>query len=218
MEHKTLPLEIKADGDEGVIAGYGSVFDNEDAYGDVVMRGAFSETLTKRMPKMLWQHDTWEPVGKWTEAREDDRGLYLSGKLAVNSTKGRDAYELVKAGALDGLSIGYRVSEDEMRGDSRYLKKIDLYEVSLVTIGANDRALIDSVKAGDITERDLERELKRMGFSGTASKALIAGGWKRYQDVLRDAGVVGPEDDPREVDELKQSLETLIASIGGRNV
>lgn len=218
MEKKTLPLEIKAEDEEGVISGYGSVFGNEDAYGDVVERGAFVASLQERMPKMLWQHDTWEPVGRWTEAREDERGLYLKGRLATKSTKGRDAYELIKEGALDGLSIGYRVSDFEMRGDNRYLKAIDLYEVSLVTIGANAQALIESVRSHDVTKRDIERLLKGNGFSATEAKAFVAGGWDRYQDVLREADVLGPEDDPREVGELKQSLETLLASIGGRHV
>jgi len=143
---------------------------------------------------------------------------YLKGKLATKSSKGSDAYELIKEGALDGLSIGYRVKDFEMRGDNRYLKEIDLYEVSLVTIGANSQALIDSVKAGEVSKRDIERLLKSNGFSATAAKAFVAGGWDRYQDVLREADALGPEDDPREVGELKQSLETLIASIGGRNV
>lgn len=218
MEHKTLSLEIKAEEDEGVITGYGSVFGNEDAYGDVVERGSFSASLQERMPKMLWQHDTWEPVGRWADVREDERGLYLKGKLATKSSKGRDAYELIKEGALDGLSIGYRVKDFEMRGDNRYLKQIDLYEVSLVTIGANSHALIDSVKAGEVSKRDIERLLKSNGFSATAAKAFVAGGWDRYQNILREADALGPEDDPREADELKQSLETLIANLGGRNV
>jgi len=218
MEKKELSLSFKAEGEEGVITGYGSVFDELDSYGDRVVPGAFAESLKERMPKMLWQHDMWEPLGRWTEAREDSKGLYLKGKLTTATTRGRDAYELIKDGALDGLSIGYRTRDYEMAGEDRLLRKVDLYEVSLVTIGANSKALISDVKASEMTERDFERSLKQLGFDRTAAKIITASGFKGYQDHLRDAGVLGPEDDLRDADELKQSLEKLLQNIGGQNV
>lgn len=212
METKSLDLEVKAEGDEGEFTGYGSVFDALDSQGDKIVRGAFTNSLVARMPKMLWQHNMGEPIGRWTEAREDSKGLYLRGKLSLGTTRGRDAYALMKDGALDGLSIGYRVpSGGAMReGNTRVLKEIDLWEVSLVTIPALSVAMVDGIKSGEFAEDDLEDLLRRNGFSRTAAKAVVSRGFKGYRDVLREAGVAGPEIDPREADEIKRKLETLM--------
>jgi len=214
MEQKHLSLEVKADGEPGEFTGYGSVFGNVDSYGDRIERGAFAGSLATRMPKLVWQHDIWQPIGKWVEAKEDDRGLFLRGKLTLGVEKGREAYELMKDGALDGLSIGYRTKAAVNDGNVRVLKEIDLWEVSLVTIGANPEALVTGVKS-DMTERELERLLRQQGFSRTEAKAITAHGFKGYRDVLRDAGVLGPEFDQRDADEVKRILETTLK--GGRN-
>lgn len=208
METKHLALEVKADGEAGEFSGYGSVFGNVDSYGDRIEAGAFSGSLATRMPKLVWQHDLYQPIGKWVEAKEDDRGLFLRGKLSLGVEKGREAYELMKDGALDGLSIGYRTKAAVNDGNVRILKEIDLWEVSLVTIGANPDALVTGVKS-DMTESDLEDVLRSKGFSRTAAKAIVARGWKGYRDVLREAGVAVPEVDPREADELKRLLQSL---------
>lgn len=213
MEHKALPIEVKADGDEGEITGYGAFFGNIDSYGDRIVKGAFADTLKERMPKMLWQHDMWEPIGKWTEAVEDEKGLLLKGKLTMGSARGRDAYALIKDGALDGLSIGFRTKSDEMVDNVRELREIDLYEVSIVTIGANSKALIETVKSGELTERDFERLLRDSGFDRTAAKVITAKGFKGYQDHLRDAGVLGPEADQRDADELKQAIIQMLEKV-----
>jgi HK97 family phage prohead protease len=214
MEVKHLPLdiEVKADGEEGEFTGYGSVFEVVDSQGDKITKGAFTSSLVKRMPKMLWQHDLGEPIGKWTEAREDSKGLYLRGKLSLGTTRGRDAYALMKDGALDGLSIGYRVPSGgaAREGNMRVLKEIDLWEVSLVTIPALSVAMVDGIKSGDFDEESLEELLRRNGFSRTTAKAVVARGFKGYRDVLREAGVSGPEIDLREADELKRTLQSLI--------
>lgn len=214
METKHLSLEVKADGDAGEFTGYGSVFGNVDSYGDMIVPGAFAGSLAIRMPKLVWQHDIYQPIGKWTEAKEDDHGLFLRGKLTLGVGKGREAYELMKDGALDGLSIGYRTKTATNDGNVRVLKEIDLWEVSLVTIGANSDALVTSVKS-DMTERELERLLRLQGFSRTEAKAITAHGFRGYQDVLRDAGVMGPEFDQRDADEVKRILETALK--GGLN-
>lgn len=218
METKQIALNVKAEGEAGQITGYGSIFGNEDSYGDVIEPGAFKDSLASRMPKMLWQHDAWEPIGRWTEAKEDDKGLILKGQITTKTSRGNDAYELIKDGALDGLSIGYRTRDFEYNGDTRYLKQVDLYEVSVVTMPANDKALVTSVKAGEMTERDFERVCRELGFDRTAAKIIVASGWKGYQDHLRDAGVLGPEDDQREADELKQLLKETLQTVGGQHV
>lgn len=216
VEQKSLDLEVKAIGEEGQIEGYGAVFGNVDSYGDVIDPGAFRETLGMRKPKMLWQHNMSEPIGVWDEYREDSRGLYMKGRIATKSTKGRDAYELVKAGAIDGLSIGYVTRDYAMDGNTRRLKSIDLFETSLVTMPANSAALVTSVKNADV--RDIESAFRQMGFTRTEAKAMASAAWKRREDVLREADAFIPEADQREVDELKALLNATLQSIGGRNV
>lgn len=212
LERKFAPLPDM--GEEGEVAGYGAVFNTKDAHGDIIMPGAFSASLAKRMPKMLWQHDMADPIGVWTEAREDPRGLRIKGALTMGSQMVRDRHELLKSGAVNGLSIGYRPVNPSMKDGVRVLSEVDLYEVSFVTIGANEDALVTSVKSvEEITKRDMEAALKGMGFSQRAAKAMLAGGWDGYQALLRDAGVEVPEHDQRDVDELKQSLRNLLGEI-----
>lgn len=215
IEQKSLSLDVKAVGEDGQIEGYGAVFGNRDSYGDIMVKGAFVETLKSRKPKMLWQHNMLDPIGTWEEYYEDERGLYMKGRIAIKSTKGRDAYELVKAGAIDGLSIGYVTKDYEMEGGARLLKKVDLFETSLVTMPANMAALVTSVKNVDV--RDIETMLRQMNFSRSEAKAMATAAWKRRDDVLREAGVIVPEADQRDVDELKALLTSTLLNIGGQH-
>jgi HK97 family phage prohead protease len=137
----------------GIISGYASWFDKRDHQGDVVVQGAFSNTLKAwqlmgRKPKMLWQHNPQQPIGVWTHLRQDAHGLYVEGRLALGASLANDAYLLLKEGALDGLSIGFRTVkavQDQTR-KARLLLDIDLIEISLVTFGANPSAVIRDVK------------------------------------------------------------------------
>src|SRR5205085_3645991 len=112
-----IPIEVKASGEDGTIEGYGSIFGNVDSYGEMVMPGAFAASLVEagrkgRSIKMLWQHDPDRPVGVWDDLAEDKKGLYVKGRLLIDeSAQAREAYGLIKAGAVDGLSIGYRLLE-----------------------------------------------------------------------------------------------------------
>lgn len=216
MERKAIDVQIKASGDEGVIEGYGSVFNIRDMGGDIVEAGAFADTLENTRPKMLWQHDMAAPIGRWDEYREDESGLYMRGTIATKSTQGRDAYELVKAGAIEGLSIGYIVRDYDMDGDTRRLKRVDLIETSLVTMPMNPAAMVTGVKNADV--RDIEAAFRQLGFSRSEAKAMAGAAWKRRNDVLRDAGVDVPEIDQREVDELKAKILETLNSIGGHCV
>jgi HK97 family phage prohead protease len=179
LERKALEIEIKAEA-EGRIVGYGSVFGNVDSYGDVIERGAFVDSLRRR-PKiaMLWQHDQASPIGVWNEVREDDQGLVVNGALVMGTEKAREAYELVKAGAISGLSIGYRVKRDSLSGNTRVIKEVDLYEVSLVTLPANEAATITgfkSLSAADAPE--VERVIRRaVGLSKSQARAFMAKGY-----------------------------------------
>jgi HK97 family phage prohead protease len=156
MEKKTAPvLEIKSLKESGEFEGYGSTFGGEpDAYGDVIAPGAYSESLgihkaKGTMPKMFWQHNPDEPIGKWLAAKEDDHGLLLQGKLNMDVQRGREAYALLKAGDIDGLSIGYWIKEYSVDTESGVwtLENLELVEVSVVSIGANENAVVQNVKA-----------------------------------------------------------------------
>lgn len=189
METKFIPLDIKAD-EKGQIEGYGSVFNNNDQGGDIVLPGAFAKSLASgRKVKMLFQHDPSQPIGVWDEVKEDERGLYCKGRLLTKTQGGADAYELVKEGALDGLSIGYRTVEASKNADGqRLLSELSLWEVSLVTFPMNESATIDAVKASEMTKRDWERKLMRdAGCSASTAKRLLAGGYDALK-AKQDAG------------------------------
>ena len=125
--------------DGRVIEGYASLFGKRDQGGDVVQKGAYAVSLkalagTGRRVKMLWQHDPSQPIGVWDEVREDGTGLYVKGRLLTDVEKGREAAALLAAGAIDGLSIGYRTLRAEKDGKGqRLLSELELWEVSLVT-------------------------------------------------------------------------------------
>ena len=147
-DYLDVPFEVKAVSDDGLFSGYGSVFGVLDSYKEIVAPGAFAESLQGRMPALLWQHRSGEPIGVYTAVREDAVGLYVEGKLALKTARGAEAYELLKMRALSGLSIGFVSREDSYDKVSgiRTLKKVDLWEVSLVTFPANDAARISGVK------------------------------------------------------------------------
>ena len=122
-----------------VIEGYASVFNRRDQGGDVVLPGAYAGSLkamakADRRVKMLWQHDPAQPIGIWDEVKEDANGLWVKGRLLPEVAKGREAVALLEAGAIDGLSIGYRTVKAERDGKGqRLLSELELWEVSLVT-------------------------------------------------------------------------------------
>lgn len=150
LEYKSIPFEIKevvsTEGGGWEIAGYASTFGGTpDTYGDVIVVGAFADSIAARPTKFLYEH--LEPIGKQLEIREDDRGLF--GRWTIVDTQtGTDAYKLAKAGVLDSLSIGYMTLEADYREDGvRLLRKVDLFEVSAVAIPANRSAVITDVKS-----------------------------------------------------------------------
>ena len=144
-------LETKAQA-EGVFRGYASIFDEVDSHNDRVVRGAFKKSLALatqegNLPKMLWQHDEKDVIGVWTLIKEDEKGLYVEGKLLNDVTKAREAQALIREKALDGLSIGYRVKEalcSREEGAVRLLTEVDLLEISLVTFPANSGSRIST--------------------------------------------------------------------------
>ncbi|GGG64278.1 peptidase U35 [Salipiger pallidus] len=164
LEHKFCRFDTEitvADGTK--IEGYASLFGACDQGGDVVYAGAYGLSLKRlagegRAVKMLWQHDPAQPIGIWDEVREDDRGLYVRGRILDCIEKGREAAALIAAGAIDGLSIGYRTvkaAKDEK--GRRLLTELELWEVSLVTFPMLPSARVAA--KGESLDASMLREL-----------------------------------------------------------
>ena len=137
------------------IQGYASVFGVRDRGGDIVMPGAYAASLARMAStggrvRMLWQHDQGQPIGVWDEVVEDAHGLRVSGRLLGDVAKGREALALTQAGAVDGLSIGYRtVRAEKPPQGGRKLIELDLWEVSLVTFPMLPVARVSAKGDGD---------------------------------------------------------------------
>lgn len=182
-KHFDVGFEIKAVNADGTVEGYGSVFGVRDNYDDVIAKGAFTQSLKDHkaagtMPAMLWQHDADKPIGVWTEMVEDEKGLRIKGQLAMETVKGKEAHALLKMGALNGLSIGF-VSKEwayDRETEVRTLTAIDLWEVSLVTFPANEKARVTNVKSADemATPKDAEKALRDAGFSKSDATAFVS--------------------------------------------
>ncbi|WP_445216199.1 HK97 family phage prohead protease [Bradyrhizobium sp. Pa8] len=144
-------FDTKSLSDDGTFSGYASRFGITDLGRDVVMPGAFTKTLLQSPGKikMLLQHDTARPVGVWKSLVEDSFGLKVTGQLVLDSTQGRDTYALLKAGALDGLSIGYVSKKDsfDRTKNVRRLEAVDLFEISIVTFPMLPSATVERVKS-----------------------------------------------------------------------
>jgi Escherichia/Staphylococcus phage prohead protease len=205
--------EIKlANDNTGTFSGYGAIFNNLDSYGDTIAKGAFKTTLREwedkgKYPPMLLQHgggpfggsaNDMLPIGKWESMEENSRGLKVEGKLfALNTERGQYLHESMKAGSLDGLSIGFRarksVSGTKPGEPIRTLTEIDLVEVSVVLFPANPKARVSGVKTLTTENlRELEAILRDAGLSRKDCERAVPviRSW-----LQRDAGV--PENAPR---------------------
>lgn len=229
MDRLRLDMEVKFAADKtGVFSGYGAITGNIDASGDKIDHGAFKRTLREwedkgKFPPMLLQHgggmfgggaDDMLPVGKWNSMEENSKGLKVEGELfAMGTERGQYIYEGMKAGALDGMSIGYRVrKEGVVHGTKptdprRTIKDLDLVELSIVTFPMNDKARIGAVKSSDIkTIREFECFLRDVGgYSVASARAIAAGGFKSV-DATRDAGD----------GQVGESFDRLISTLTGK--
>jgi HK97 family phage prohead protease len=229
MEHRTVTLtEVKLlDGrgaETGTFSGYGSIFGNIDAHGDVIERGAYAETLAEwkaqgKWPKMLLQHGGWGmgaddllPVGQWTNMEENAKGLKVEGRLfALNTERGQYIYEGLKTGELDALSVGFIPREwkagTKPNEPARTFTNVDLKEVSIVLFGANDKARISGVKSFTLDDiRELEATLRRKGLS-RADAATAISGFKEWSQ--RD--VAAPISTPRD-EEVPEEAAAIAAA------
>jgi Escherichia/Staphylococcus phage prohead protease len=157
LEHGHARLDVKSVAEDGTFSGYASLFGVTDLGRDIVQRGAFTKSLKQRPAarvKMLREHDQSEPIGVWSSIAEDATGLAVSGKLVLDTVKGKETHALLKAGALDGLSIGYRTKSsrlDKARG-TRLLDEVELHEISVVTFPMLPSATVHAVKSNSSTQ------------------------------------------------------------------
>ncbi len=187
IETKRVKLAVEEVDAEGCFAGYASLFGLADLGRDVVERGAFAKSLRSRGAagvRMLFQHDPAQPIGVWTELREDAQGLFVRGRLTPDVARGREILRLMQAGALDGLSIGFRAvkARREAATGLRRILEADLWEISVVTFPMLPQARIAQVKGVLPTVRDFERWLTRdAGLSRMQARVVIAKGFAELQ-------------------------------------
>lgn len=166
QEVKFMSAPVSAIGVDGVFEGYGSLFGITDLGGDMVVAGAFKDSLIKRGAlgvKLLWSHDPAQPIGTWQVIKEDSKGLYVRGQLDFAVAKAKEVYALLKSGAVDGLSIGFKTqrSRKDIKTGGRLLEKVDLWEVSIVTFPMLPQARVSIVKrAKTLTQSYTESETR----------------------------------------------------------
>ncbi|MEO3998557.1 HK97 family phage prohead protease [Mesorhizobium sp. CAU 1732] len=191
IERKFVDAQIGAVEADGTFSGYASLFGKADLARDVVEKGAFEKALRTRGAggvRMLFQHDPGQPIGVWTELREDARGLFVRGRLSQGVARAREVRELMRAGALDGLSIGFRTvkaSKDRQAGVRRIVEA-DLWEISVVTFPMLPGARVDSVKGARTlpSVREFERWLTRDAkLTRGEARTVIARG---FSDLVRE--------------------------------
>lgn len=200
MLYKASKFEIKASA-ENTIEGYAAYFGNVDSYGDIIEQGAFSKTLKENnnRVKVLWQHNTNEPIGKPIQMEQDSKGLYIKAKISMTDV-GRKAMELMRDGVIDEMSIGYDIIKDEFKGKNRMLKELRLWEFSPVTFAANEKARITSAK----NFNDLLYDIKN------ADKNEIINAITKLNELLAS---LEPDEksthEQKEADEVQQILQMI---------
>jgi len=210
-------VELKFDGEAGKFSGYASVFGGVDSYGDTIIKGAFESTLRKAKPKMFWNHQWDMPIGKWTKAFEDDKGLFVEGELTPGHSLSADVRAALKHGTLDGLSIGgfLKAGDYQETEKGRIIRKwSELSEISPVAFPADSAARVDldSVKADQLaliggidTIRDFESFLRDAGgLSKGAALALTA----RARDLF-GRGDHAPDESQAKMAEIAARLQRL---------
>ena len=178
IEKKSVKEEVQKDGKFGFFEGLASTFGNIDRYDDIIEKGAFKKSLqTGKSIKLLWQHNMHNIIGSFTEVKETDEGLYVKGRINLGTVQGQEALALLQAGDIDSMSIGF-IPKDfayNENDETRILKEIDLFEISLVTMPANEKALITAVKSIDNIEdmKGVYNLLSSKGINKKAAETLI---------------------------------------------
>ena len=212
-EYKAFKFELESTDESGEFSGHAAVFGNVDSGNDIIEKGAFSTTIREdfdRVKILALHNDCWLPVGKPLELREDEKGLYIRGKIS-DTSMGRDIKTLMKDGVLNELSIGYDAVAFDYDSESnvRHLREIKLWEVSIVTWAMNDQAKIDEVKS---LMEGIRTEVKAGKITHARLNAL-----KPFIAVVRElADILAPflepaapqQEEPATQDNIKKSAQT----------
>lgn len=195
LEHKQIGFKADKVAEDGTFSGYGSVFGNVDSYREIVAPGSFAKSLAGMKESgailpALWQHDPSKPIGGYKVLSEDNHGLRVDEGFLLKDdvSLAREAYALMKARVVTGMSIGYYVRADsyDEKTNIRTLTELDLREISIVTFPANDRAQVENVKtalshmlkAGQLPNiKDFEDFLREAGFSKTQAACIATHGF-----------------------------------------
>lgn len=166
--HLSLVQELRTsdNAEEGIVEGYVAVWGTVDTYNSRFQKGCFKKTIENRMNKIkvLWNHDTEQPIGKLEEIREDDHGLFIRAQLIIEVEKAKETFELIKGGAIDCFSFGFRTIKDKFENGIQVITEVMLGEVSPVVFEANPASKITNVRSEDFNETDAARELRERGW------------------------------------------------------
>lgn len=224
LEYKRLALEIKQFGDDTDDAsfhffeGLASTFGNKDFGDDVVEKGAFTETLKKITPTILWQHDMRDPIGMPIHLEENKEGLFVKARLPKEDSlvSGRVAPQM-RVGSVKSMSIGFSVDEFEIKDGVRFIQKLTLWEISLVTLPMNDKAqvsnfkskesVLDIVELETMTTKDIEAYFKGLGCLSKSVCIAIASRFAKGRSESDDSS--RSESGSDYIEELKKLNETL---------
>lgn len=221
-EFKSIELkdvDLKFEGGElRKFSGYASVFNGDDSYHDTILPGAFKDSLAKfGLPKMFYGHEWGLPIGKWTSAVEDEKGLKVEGELTPGNPQADAVLAALKHGTVDGLSIGFSMrggEADEKEDGGRSIKSIGrLFEISVVSFPADGAARISNIRAEDLDEIDSIRDFENFlrdagGFSKSQATALVAKAKKLFRDQRES------DADEEKATALLERLRKLEQSIG----
>lgn len=177
-ETKFLEVDVEL-GADGFVSGYASIFGEVDQGGDTIAKGAFSDSLRARRPKMLFSHDHTVPIGVWDSVVEDEKGLKVTGRINIDTEAGKTVHSNLKFGSISGLSIGYRTKKAVKVKSGRLLQQVDLWEVSFVTFPMQETAGVTQVKQDmdnpALFKRFVEKLLREAhDFSSDEVKAAAA--------------------------------------------
>lgn len=207
-------LSLQTINEAGFFSGYASVFNVLDNHSDIILKGAFAKSILKKKLKdikLLWQHKVDEPIGYFTLIKENEEGLYVEGRLLINDLqRAKEAYVLLKNGAIDGLSIGYSVKEShfDTNKNARIIKSLELFEISLVTFPANESAGVTHIKNSvPQTLREFEQFLRDAGFSKKSATSIALFGFK---ETKRDAFVF---DEGEDLTRLENAINRAIKAL-----
>ncbi|QDL33983.1 HK97 family phage prohead protease [Serratia liquefaciens] len=210
LSFEETEIKFLGDGTQGIFEGYASVFGNVDSDNDIILAGAFKNTLQTQTRKvaMFFNHRAWElPVGKWDALQEDTKGLFVRGQLTPGHSGASDLKAAMQHGTVEGMSVGFSVTKDDYSlaaNGGRIFKNITaLREISVCTFPANEQAGISAMKSIDGIEtiRDVENWLRdSVGLSKSQAVGLIA----RFKSAVRSES---------ETDENKADISALIERI-----